>query len=233
MTVNRVPFIIKTRIRRFLQDRKMKAVIKRMLRLPPDQLPKREEIESLATAWGEDGFRAAGGFLEEVAHRAITTKGPILEIGSGLTTILLGILAIRRGVEVWTLEHSKEYFDQTSEYLHRLGIPKGNFVLAPLTDHGDFEWYAPPDQETMPRNFRLIIADGPPGNTKGGRYGLLPVMRSHIDHDGVILLDDAERPKEQTCLADWSSTFDIEHEILTRDSKSWAVCRFRPSTEAG
>ena len=46
-----------------------------------------------------------------------TTKGPMLECGSGVTTILMGILCGRRNVEVWSLEHFGEWRDRVSETL--------------------------------------------------------------------------------------------------------------------
>lgn len=34
--------------------------------------------------------------------------------------------------------------------------------------------------------FSLIICDGPPGGTKGGRSGLVPVMRSKLERSTLI-----------------------------------------------
>ena len=44
---------------------------------------------------------------------------------------------------------------------------------------------------TLPGQFALVVCDGPPSGTLGGRYGLVPVMREHLQPGCVILLDDA------------------------------------------
>lgn len=75
---------------------------------------------------------------------------------------------------------------------------------SPLKDYGDFCWYDAP-LESMPDSFSLVICDGPPGATKGGRYGLVPFMRDRLRSGCVILLDDAEREEERTIAARWQS----------------------------
>ena len=67
------------------------------------------------------------------------------------------------------------------------------------------------------------IADGPPGNTKGGRYGLLPIMRSRLAPDVVILLDDAERPGEQRVLQQWKAEYQAAYELHPDTHKAWPV----------
>ncbi len=50
--------------------------------------------------------------------------------------------------------------------------------LAPPRDYVDFTSYShtvAPHLQASP--FELVICDGPPGSTRGGRYGLVPVMR--------------------------------------------------------
>jgi len=187
----------------------------------------RNVLQQLGRAWGDDGFRAVGGYLEEVARSAAAASGPVLEIGSGLTTILLGALAARRGQQVWTLEHHPEFFRNTESKLRGYGLTNVHLTFAPLRDYGDFCWYNPP-LETLPRDFELVVADGPPGNVKGGRFGLLPVLRSHLSRKAVILLDDAERAEEKAVLRKWATEYGVSHESRERDGKAWAICSFSP-----
>ena len=62
---------------------------------------------------------------------------------------------------------------------------------------GSFVWYDVP-KDVWPAEFRLVVCDGPPGDMKGGRYGLLPLVGARLppglgggDHlafaNGVIL----------------------------------------------
>src|SRR5688572_14581546 len=116
-----VPRSVKQRLKSIERERRLGAAVRRLAALKEGEVPPRELLAELGRGWGDDGFRAVGGYIEEVARRAAETRGPILEIGSGLTTIMLGHLAARRGVAVWTLEHHPQFFQQTEGRLKRYG----------------------------------------------------------------------------------------------------------------
>lgn len=220
-----VPNAFKDKIKRLRRERWLDAAIQRLATLPPQETPAREILVELGRGWGDDGYRAVGGYLEEVARRAAEAQGPVLEVGSGLTTLILGTLAGRHDLPVWTLEHHPEYFRQTEARVKRYRLKNVHLIHAPLRDYGEFCWYDPPLAE-LPGDFRLIVADGPPGDVKGGRFGLLPVLRSHFAPGAVILLDDAERERERAVLQRWEHEFGLNHELRERDGKAWAVCSF-------
>ena len=58
----------------------------------------------------------------------------------------------------------------------------------------------------MPDAFETIICDGPPGKTRGGRYGLAAIMKAkpHLKPGCIILLDDAERQQDHAAAERWS-----------------------------
>jgi predicted O-methyltransferase YrrM len=226
------PAAIKDPIKRYHRDHRLRRAVEAAYRTPPGEMPPALVLDECAEAWGYSGFRAGGGFVDRVAREALTTPGPVLEIGSGLTTILLGLLAGRRGVQTWSLEHWPDYHRSLARTLTRSRVTSVRTVLAPLKDHGEYAWYDSPDFAAMPRNFRLVIADGPPGDTKGGRYGLLPIMKDHLAPDALIVLDDAERPGEQAVLQRWKADFNLASELHWHGDKAWAVCRFAAPTSA-
>jgi hypothetical protein len=158
-------------------------------------------LSSLARAWGNYGFAPPREYVEVVAEHARRTRGPVLECGSGLTTLVLAALAGRRGVPVLSLEHLEEWRRSVAAALAALNAPASRVLAAPLRDYGAFAWYAVPPE--LPRDFRLVVCDGPPGDTKGGRYGLLPVLQDKLAPGALILLDDADRPDEAAILDRW------------------------------
>jgi predicted O-methyltransferase YrrM len=231
MLVKKVlPNSIKDKIKSVRRQRRLDAAMRRLASLKQGEAPARDILAELVQGWEDDGFRAVGGYLDEVAHCAAKAQGPVLEIGSGLTTLVLSALVARRGLPVWTLEHHPEFFRNTESKLSRYGIQDVHLTLAPLRDYGDFCWYEPP-LDVLPRDFSLVIADGPPGSVKGGRFGLLPVLRSHLAPGAVILLDDAQRPQEKAVLRKWASEYGLSYQYRARDGKAWAVCSF--SLEGG
>jgi hypothetical protein len=219
------PSAFKEKIKSINRERRLGAAMRRFASVAENRIPAGDDLADLGRAWGEDGYRAVGGYLEEVARRAVEARGPILEIGSGLTTLILGALTARRGLPVWTLEHHPHYFRQTQESIKTHNLPNLHLTFAPLRDYGEFCWYDAP-LDTLPRDFSLVIADGPPGDVKGGRFGLLPVLRSHFASEVIVLLDDAEREQEKVVLRRWECEFGLTHQSYTRDGKAWAICSF-------
>jgi len=171
--------------------------------------------------WGNEGFTADIDFLEELVRRAQLTPGPVLECGSGLTTILLGLLVGRRGIEVWTLEHDREWHARVARVLKQRRIAGINLCIAPLRDYGGFSWYDPP-LKRMPKQFCLVVCDGPPGATPGGRYGLLPIMGEYLGSGCVILLDDAG-PWATETLHRWTTEAPMIVDLLHMPGGSLAI----------
>lgn len=205
-----VPAPLKRAAKEIHWQMKLRGAIEPIAKLPVGEVPTLAMVNALQKAWDNDGFAARMDLLMEVAKRAATTSGPILECGSGLTTILMGLLAGRRGVKVYSLEHFAEWRARIEDCVAKFQISNVQILSAPLREFADFEWYNAPLAE-LPENFSLVLCDGPPGETRGGRYGLLPVMRDRLAPDAVIILDDTEREGELKVLRRWQneSSFDI------------------------
>jgi hypothetical protein len=100
-----VPAPLKRAVKAALLDRTFRNAIRRVAHLPVGVVPDRELLNDLLAGWGNEGFAAQTDYLEEVCSQAARTSGPVLECGSGLTSVMLGLLAGRRGVQTWSLEH--------------------------------------------------------------------------------------------------------------------------------
>jgi hypothetical protein len=160
-------------------------------------------VNDLIYGWGNEGWSAHHEYLAACVDRALGTSGAILECGSGLSTVLLAIVAQKRGLALWSLEHLPIWAERVQGCLVQRRIYGVRIHVAPLRLYGDFEWYAAPLAD-MPRQFTLVVCDGPPSATCGGRYGLLPVMKDRLSDDCQILLDDASRAAEQTIAQRWA-----------------------------
>jgi len=67
--------------------------------------------------------------------------------------------------------------------------------------------------------FSLVVCDGPPGTTRGGRYGFLPVMLPYLSSKCTILLDDVEREGEQKTLLLWKEENRFSYKTFGGDRK--------------
>jgi hypothetical protein len=221
-----VPKWIKRPIKDAVTRRQLREAIKSIRQLPDGQVPGRELLSQLIQGWSNEGFAANLDYLEEIAKQSLNSDGPILECGSGASTILLGILSARRHIMVWSLENSPEWGLRVSEVLETNGISGVRVCSSPLVEYGEFVWYDPPLAE-MPKEFSLVICDGPPGSTRGGRYGLLPVMQDRLPTGSTILLDDAGRSDEAEIIRRWENEASFATQIVSASGGTYAVMRRR------
>lgn len=163
----------------------------------------RRLLERLTFGWG-NRYSAHTEYMSAYLRHASQSIGPILECGSGLSTLLLGVVAARSGNRVWSFEHDLTWGDKVQKLLHYWQINSVELNIGKLQRYWGFDWYSIPDTQ-IPQEFALIVCDGPPGNTFGGRYGLLPMMAKHLSANTTILLDDYERTGEQTIVRQWQT----------------------------
>ncbi len=201
-----VPNSLKARLKEAARPAALAQAVERLRGIRPDAPLDPRLVAQLRFGWGNDRFSAPAEFLERVAERARNTGGPILECGSGCSTLFLGLLAGRTGVEVWSLEHDLDWLRATEARLRHFRVPGVRLVHAPLRPYGGFDWYEPPAEVRLPDRFTLVVCDGPPSlTTHGGRYGLLPVLGNRFPPGAEILLDDAARPEEQAVIERWGA----------------------------
>jgi hypothetical protein len=171
-------------------------------------------LAELIAAWGNPGWSAQEEYLRVCISQALKANGPTLECGSGLSTLLLGVVAQRNGFEHWALEHEREWSVRIHRSVARYKLSAVRVHTAPLKHYDGFDWYDPPLAE-MPAQFAMVVCDGPPSGTLGGRYGLVPVMREHLQPGCVILLDDAWREDERAVARRWQAELGTTHELVT------------------
>lgn len=133
------------------------------------------------------------GALEDVLTMcAITGKkadGPIIEAGSGLTSI---ILAASTRETVHCLEHDQRWANDMKSMAEEAGIGNIELHLCPI-ENG---WYRLP--ENLPNQYALGLNDGPP-RTKGSRMGFF----DRFGDTKTIICDDADDPGYGDALSKW------------------------------
>jgi glycosyltransferase involved in cell wall biosynthesis len=219
-----VPAPLKRAARDMQSQLRLRRAIERIANLPAGEVPTVEMLSELQAGWANDGFAARIDLLMEVAQQAATTDGAILECGSGITTILMGLLAGRRGVKTYSLEHIDEWRTRVLKAVSQFRIPNVEILHTPLCDFDGFAWYDAPLAD-LPAQFSFVLSDGPPGETRGGRYGLLPVMRDRLAANAVIILDDTEREGELQVLRRWQNESSLDLTMHESSAGSFAVLR--------
>jgi hypothetical protein len=158
-------------------------------------------LDELRTAWGNTDWSADTMYLAALAARVLGTPGPFLECGSGLTTVVAGALAERRGKRVVSLEQDEAWHAHVTATLRRFDIHAVTCRYAPLRPYGDYVWFDLRDA-TLPAELSAVFCDGPavgrrwPEPLRGNwRAGVVPILAERHVHFGEILLDDADDPR--------------------------------------
>lgn len=149
----------------------------------------REAIRKVANPFGADM-----DLLKSVSKMARNTDGPILEIGSGLSTI---VMAAASKETVWCFEHDERYAVSTRHMAHEAGVDNIALVACPLKDG----WYdVADDLAELPERFALALVDGPP-RMFGDRFKFFDVLADRCE---IIIVDDADTPGYAEKLTAWA-----------------------------
>jgi glycosyltransferase involved in cell wall biosynthesis len=130
----------------------------------------------------------------------------IVECGSGLSTVVLARYALFTGATVLSLEHQRNYYNQTRNLLQRYGVESGvKLTLCDLVG-------SPPMYDhDIPEGVDFLLIDGPPEAT-GGRASTLPAVLPYMATGWQAWLDDSTRVLERTALQAWKK----EHKVATQ-----------------
>jgi hypothetical protein len=222
-----LPQVIKAPLRRLHRARVLRRAVDAFRRSMGEIEP--SVLRDLVYGWGNEGMSVEQEYLAATITEAMAAKGPILECGTGLSTLVLSLIAERRDVDVWSLEEDDAYGREVAARVARFhGAIR--ILHAPLTRYGDYEWYLVPPN--LPTGFTLVVCDGPSPRCRGGRYGLIPVLGKRLAPGCVILLDDAMRATERAILVQWARNLGTTPTLLGQE-KPFAVVTVPPLPESG
>lgn len=161
-------------------------------------------------AW-ENPCSALPDHLMAAYRLAKRAKGPVLEAGSGITTLVMAAA----GAEVHSLEHDFGWAKKLSKTMEANGL-KSHLHYAPMKDYDGFVWYTVPDG--LPEKFALALCDGP--NRDYGRSGFFRLMADRIK-DAEWLMDDVNDGGQLAILQNYAAGREI-HVLGNADKKQFA-----------
>ena len=130
---------------------------------------------------GNEIFATAEGGLSLCALQK--ADGPIIEAGSGLSTIVLA--AAHPKQTVWCLEHDPLWALKTKQLAAEAGV----FNIAICHQKFDKGWYDLTDLHELPEQFSLGYNDGPPRHLGCSRMGFFMAFGKRTDN---IICDDLD-----------------------------------------
>jgi predicted O-methyltransferase YrrM len=137
----------------------------------------------------------------------------VLELGSGVSTLLLGqVLREAGGGRLLSIDHDPVWAERTRRQVELLGLDEFVTVVdAPLkpvvVDGQNYDWYdIAPDQLAGLGTVDLLLVDGPPPASHqplGARYPAVPLLRSRLSPGALVFVDDAKRATVSATIDRW------------------------------
>lgn len=162
------------------------------LRQLKDKRPTAQDLIGLSQAWGNSGWSASNDLLAALDTLARGGKGTILELGSGLSTLIMAA----SGRRVEAIEHDKDWADKVLYFANAAGLD----VMVVDTDIED-GWYS---LRTKANDVSMLFIDGPPRHLAD--RSKVAIRVSSLKKGCVVVADDIDEGEVLTRL---STKYDI------------------------
>ena len=210
---NLIPLSTKKYIASKYFDRLLHKNLEKLVRESKSGKINNDTISNVIKGWSNRGWSTDMRYISAIIKRINGKSIEILECGSGISSIIMGIVSPNS--TIFSLEHIPVWGDKIRGILNRYNVKNVNIVQSQIVEYNNFCWY---DISSLPdaTKFQLVVCDGPPSDTPGGRFGLLPVMKDAFEDGTVILLDDTVREEEREVMRRWKKEFDcVTHTELS------------------
>jgi predicted O-methyltransferase YrrM len=136
----------------------------------------------------------------------------VVELGSGVSTLLVASVLSRRGFgRLVSVDHDHRFAAETGARLDRARVAdRVSLIVAPLRPHTfgavTTVWYDVPSVlDALPAGpIDLLVIDGPPSNVDWARWPAMEVLRSRLADGAVVLLDDGRQRRERAAALRWA-----------------------------
>jgi len=166
--------------------------------------------------WGNGVYAATPDLLAALYDLARQAKGPILECGTGISTLVMALA--NPDVEIHALEHDPSWYMRLSRLLAEYEIGNVTLHIADMHDYPEGKFYA---LDGLPSRFDLVVLDGPPrhiGNRAVAYRVLAPMMEG-----AILAVDDTNDPREAEALKAFLKTRPGECAVYNNNAKQFSL----------
>lgn len=158
-------------------------------------------FEALNAHSGNASCALPGPALRDCWRLAKGAHGHILELGSGISTLVMGLALAGTGRVLHTFESDLVWFHRISKMLRRHDVRNVVLHYVPLMSYDGFDWYGYSEEMGLPGVFDVVLIDGPE-RSKGQRAGAFRVIPHLLESARVWFVDDVGDPAIASMLAE-------------------------------
>ena len=173
------------------------ATVRRMLESKDDATILRL-LPELYALWGTPLSPSTQSFLQSCIAHTKTCSGHVLQCGSSLDTLVLGIVCARQTDKPTHQQRANLIRTRLTDY----GITSVHVIVARPQMFADHVWYKV-DASQLPKNFSLAVCEGG-HSTPRGAVGLIAKMQDQLNDDSVILAQHVREAKDHEFLTQWA-----------------------------
>lgn len=156
----------------------------------------------------------------------INQRKSVIEFGAGISTILVGRLIKQNklNAKLLSIEHNEDWYNLMQQQIMNEDL--GEIISLqhiPLIDNNKYyaNWYDIIKLKSILHDkFDFMIVDGPPGfpeENKKARFPALPVIHNFFNENHCIILDDADREGESSILDEWSTKYNYQFDVISKN----------------
>jgi len=164
-------------------------------------------------------------------HILLSRPEFVLELGSGVSTIIAGLTLQKTGGRIRSVDHDPVFKAETGMELANHGLLElAEVCESPLkeitVDNSSFQWYDLSLLGEIPM-IDILVIDGPPGNIQPlSRYPALPLLYDKLAKNAVVILDDGGRKDEKRVVARWLEKFpDLQARYIDTEKGAFLITR--------
>jgi predicted O-methyltransferase YrrM len=150
-------------------------------------------------------------FLRLLASELNKDPASVVELGSGVSTLLIATIRSQRGGRpAVSVDHDRAFAERTRSVLRRANLQEHVRIqvaaLQTIALGGrELTWYDRDELErALPSEIDLLVVDGPPSRSQWSRWPAVEVLAPRLTRRCVILLDDGRRSDETQTAMRWA-----------------------------
>ena len=162
--------------------------------------------------------------LQELYDLAINAKGPIIEFGTGLSTLVVGAALTRTksSYGLHSVEHDLKWIRRVTAWLQTYDIGRTALYHSPITPYQSGDWYGiAPNQ--LPNDPDIVLIDGPPFEA-GQRNVVFEEFNETLRKARVWVIDDCDGELQSMVVHKYAVDRDIQYIEATSAGAPHTIC---------
>lgn len=185
-------------------------------------------VAELFAHWGDPLSQSGESYVRSVIAHAAQARGPIVQCGSSVLTLVLGAVChadAEKAKQLWSLEHDTHWANTMRSWLTQYQLGAAHVIASRAHLFDGYVWFAV-DTTRLPDQVSLLFCDGARA-TPNGMVGALNRLQGRLADEFTVLGRRVIRPEDLKQVHLWAKTHDARCVVVDREEGFVKVTRHR------